>query len=146
MVFDRNIFNKLFSVKNNSEKLHVEPSKLRILLVDRDDDDRIMIKNLFSYSYEVVTFGNELDAISYVRNHTIDIAFIADDFLHRINGAKLLFFMRENSKVFFRAFALTNYVSEPQRAYLISAGFEDTISKPVDYPSVNDLIYYKRLT
>jgi CheY-like chemotaxis protein len=114
-------------------------------LVERDNDDRIMIKKLFSYSFQVVTFGNELEAINYVRNHPIDIAFIADDFLNRINGAKLLFFLRENSKVFFRAFALINYVSEPQRTYLISAGFEDTIRKPVDYMLVNDLIYYKRL-
>lgn len=105
-----------------------------------------MIRKLFSYSYEVVTFGNELDAINYVRDHTIDIALIADDFLHRINGAKLLFFLRENSKGFFRAFALINYVSEPQRNYLISAGFEDTISKPVDFLRVNDLIYFKRVT
>ena len=105
-----------------------------------------MIKKLFSYSYEVVAFGNELDAISYIRTHTIDIAFIADDFLNRINGAKLLFFLRENSKIFFRAFALINYISEAQRNYLISAGFEDTICKPLDYLLVNDLIYYKRLT
>ena len=145
MQFDRHFLDKLFSVRSNSRK-HDEPAKLQILLVDRDHDDRIMIKKLFSNSYQVVTFGNELDAISYVRNHSIDIAFIADDFLNRINGAKLLFFLRENSNVFFRAFALTNYISETQRNYLISAGFEDTICKPVDYRLINDLIYYKRLT
>jgi CheY-like chemotaxis protein len=144
--FDRNFFDKWFSVRTNSRKHDVEPAKLQILLVDRDADDRIMIKKLFSYSYQVVTFGNELDAISYVRNHPIDIAFIADDFLNRVNGAKLLFFLRENSKVFFRAFALINYISEAQRHHLISAGFEDTICKPVDYTLVNDLIYYRRPT
>jgi CheY-like chemotaxis protein len=146
VLFERHFFSKLFSVKSNSGDHDVEPAKLRILLVDRDDYDLIMIKKLFSYSFHVVTFGNELDAISYVRNHPIDIAFIADDFLNRINGAKLLFFLRENSKAFFRAFALINYISDAQRNHLISAGFEDTICKPVDYTLVNDLIYYKRMT
>jgi len=146
MLFERHFLDKLFSVRTNRKKYDIEPAKLQILLVDRDDNDRIMIKKLFSYSYHVVAFGNELDAINYVRTHPIDIAFIADDFLNRINGAKLLFFLKENSKVLFRAFALVNYISGTQRNYLISAGFEDTICKPVDYTVVNDLIYYKRVT
>ena len=137
---------RLFTVKSEREKYEdVDRAKLHVMLVEDDDEDRIAIKRILSHTFEVVDFARDFDAILHVRRNYIDIALLSDNYLANISVARLLIALRENSKVFFRAFALTRYVSESQRGYLIAAGFEDTICKPIDYLRVNDLIYFRRM-
>ena len=117
---------------------------IRILLVEREDYVRTSIKKLLENSFEVVDFRCEFDAVKYVKRNTVDLAILSDDLFENINGASLLLSLRKNCKKTFRAFALISQLSDAQRNYLITAGFEDIICKPVKFPDFSDLVYFRK--
>lgn len=120
------------------------PAPIRILLVEREDYVRTSIKRLLENSFEVVDFGYDFDAVEYVKRNTVDLAILSDDLFENINGARLLLSLRENCKQTFRAFALISHLSYAQRSYLITAGFEDIICKPVKFTEFSDLVYFRK--
>ena len=119
-------------------------ASIRILLVEREDYVRIPIRKLLENSFEVVDFRSGFDAVEYIKRNTIDVAILSDDLFENINGASLLLSLRENCKQTFRAFALMSQLSDSQRNYLIAAGFEDIICRPVKFPEFSDLVYFRK--
>ena len=119
---------------------------IKILLVEREDYVRTCIKKLLENSFEVVDFKRDLDAVEYIKGNTVDLVILSDDLFENINGATLLLSLRENCKQAFRAFALTSQLSDAQRNYLIAAGFEDIICKPVKFHEFSDMVYFRKVS
>ena len=147
-MFPALFFRKLFSPKGvkplQMSKATAVP--IRILLVEREDYARISIKKLLENAFEVVDFRGEFDAVEYIKRNTVDVAILSDDLFENINGASVLSSLRENCKQTFRAFALISQLSDAQRNYLISAGFEEIICKPVKLPEFSDLVYFRKVS
>jgi len=145
-VFPALFFKKLFSPSGVKP---LQPSQstaasIRILLVEREDFTRISIKKLLENSFEVVDFRGQFEAVEYIKRSTVDIAILSDDLFENINGVSLLLSLRKNCKQTFRAFALISQLSDAQRNYLITSGFEDIICKPVKFPEFSDLVYFRK--
>ena len=147
-MFPAPFFRKIFFPRGDKP---LRPSKataasIRILLVERENYVRISIRKLLENSFEVVDFRSGSDAVEYIKHNTVDIAIVSDDLCENINGASLLLSLRENCKQTFRAFALISQLSEAQRNYLITAGFEEIICKPVKFPEFSDLVYFRKVS
>ena len=117
----------------------------RVMLIESNEIDRRTVGQILRQSFEVVEFGDEYDAVSYIRRNRVDIALINDAVLQNINAGRILFTLRENSKEPFRAFALTSHFSDLQRAYLTTAGFEQVLAKPMNAVMFSDLVYFSKV-
>src|SRR5687767_12788723 len=70
----------------------------RVMLIESNEMDRRIVGQVLRESFEVVDFGDEYDAVSYIRRNRVDIALINDAVLQNINAGRILYTLRENSK------------------------------------------------
>lgn len=141
-----NFFRNLINWPAPTVQPAIEKTSLpRVLVIEHNELDRRTLTHALRQSFEVVDFGDEFDAVAYVRRNHVDVALINDAVLQNINAGRILYSLRENSKDPFRAFALTAHFSELQRAYLTTAGFEQVLPKPMNPMMFSDLFYFNKV-
>lgn len=117
---------------------------IKLLIIDANDLDRNLTKRALENRFWVADFSNLLNVIEFVKENPIDVVIINDSYSENINAAEVLFSLQQHCRKSFRAFAATRHYSESQRAFLLSAGFEELLCKPIDGAALTDLICFKR--
>lgn len=119
----------------------VDASRLRILVVDDDEDlAHLLAKVLVTRNYEVRTARDSLSAIRTAIEFTPDVALV-DIGLPMMDGYELA---RELRKVLpagsCRLIALTGYSEEGEKEKARDAGFEEHLLKPVNLATLRKAI------
>jgi CheY-like chemotaxis protein len=121
--------------------VNLDPSRLRILVVDDDEDLAFLLaKVLVTKNYEVRTARDSLSAIRTAIEFTPDVA-LMDIGLPMMDGYELA---RELRKVLpagsCRLIALTGYSEEGEKEKARDAGFEEHLLKPVNLATLRKAI------
>lgn len=116
-----------------SDDATVDESRLRILVVDDDEDlAHLLAKVLITRNYEVCTARDSMSAIRAAIEFTPDVA-LMDIELPTMNGYELA---REIRKILpagkCRMIALTGFSEEGEKERARDAGFEEHLLKPVN--------------
>ena len=119
----------------------VDASRLRILVVDDDEDlAHLLAKVLVTRNYEVRTARDSLSAIRTAIEFTPDVALV-DLGLPMMDGYELA---RELRKVLpagsCRLIALTGYSEDGEKEKAREAGFEEHLLKPVNLATLRKAI------
>jgi CheY-like chemotaxis protein len=117
------------SSSNNGTRKH------HVLIVEDDDDSREMLGELVaSYGHHAVAAANADEALSQVRAHKPDLAFI-DLGLPELGGCELARLLREAMAdapgIKTRLVALTGYSDREMRESAGAAGFDAYVVKPI---------------
>lgn len=121
--------------------LDVDESRLRILVVDDDEDlAHLLAKVLVTRNYEVRTARDSMSAIRAAIEFAPDVA-LMDIGLPMMNGYELA---REVRKILpegkCRLIALTGYSEEGEKQKAREAGFEEHLLKPVNLATLRKAI------
>jgi CheY-like chemotaxis protein len=124
-----------------SDAPSVEESRLRILVVDDDEDlAHLLAKVLVTRNYEVRTARDSMSAIRAAIEFTPDVA-LMDIGLPMMNGYELA---REIRKILpegsCRLIALTGFSEEGEKEKAREAGFEEHLLKPVNLATLRKAI------
>lgn len=125
----------------SSDAPSVEESRLRILVVDDDEDlAHLLAKVLVTRNYEVRTARDSMSAIRAAIEFTPDVA-LMDIGLPMMNGYELA---RELRKILpagsCRLIALTGFSEEGEKEKAREAGFEEHLLKPVNLATLRKAI------
>jgi CheY-like chemotaxis protein len=120
---------------------YVDESRLRILVVDDDEDlAHLLAKVLVTRNYEVRTARDSMSAIRAAIEFAPDVA-LMDIGLPMMNGYELA---REFRKILpaekCRLIALTGYSEEGEKEKARAAGFEEHLLKPVNLATLRKAI------
>lgn len=124
-----------------ADEMSLDPSRLRILVVDDDEDLAFLLaKVLVTKNYEVRTARDSLSAIRIAIEFSPDVA-LMDIGLPMMDGYELA---RELRKVLppgsCRLIALTGYSEEGEKEKAREAGFEEHLLKPVNLATLRKAI------
>ena len=128
-------------VSDPSERLSLDESRLRILVVDDDEDlAHLLAKVLVRRNYEVRTARDSVSAIRAASEFAPDVA-LMDIGLPMMDGYQLA---REFRKILpagsCRLIALTGLSEEGEKEKARAAGFEEHLLKPVNLATLRKAI------
>ncbi len=128
-------------IPTSTHDADVEESRLRILVVDDDEDlAHLLAKVLVTRNYEVRTARDSMSAIRAAIEFEPDVA-LMDIGLPMMNGYELA---REVRKILpagkCRLIALTGYSEEGEKEKARAAGFEEHLLKPVNLATLRKAI------
>ncbi|HTK81161.1 MAG TPA: response regulator [Bacteroidota bacterium] len=104
-------------------------AKARILVVDDEDDLRMLLEHVVtSAGYAVTTAEDGQDAIAKIQNNTFDLALL-DIQMPNASGIEVLKFIRTNAPAT-KAIMLTGYADLNYAMEARQFGAKDFISKP----------------
>ena len=120
-------------------KNEVKENKDRItLLIAEDNEDLLLLmRNLLSHHYQVLTALNGKDALSVIRNHEVDIV-ISDVMMPEMDGLELCGIIKNNIETsHIPVIMLTAKNSVDDRVECYNAGADGYIAKPFDLKVLN---------
>ncbi|MDO8281198.1 MAG: response regulator [Thermodesulfovibrionia bacterium] len=105
----------------------------KILVVEDNDKNLRLIRDILRYyKYEVIEAVNGEEAVTYAVSRLPDLI-LMDIQMPVMDGFKALKLLRENPATKdIKAIALTSFAMAGDREKILSAGFNDYISKPMD--------------
>lgn len=121
----------------------VMPKKIRVLLVEDNDDSREMLKILLEqYGIETVAVDSAAEAFDVITHNPPDIL-ISDVGLPDEDGYELIKKIRQlppekGGRI--PAIALTGYVSLQDRAYALEVGYQEHLAKPLETDKLLELL------
>ena len=115
--------------------------KARILVVDDEDDLRMLLDHVVSSAgYQVTTAMDGEEAISKIQNNTFDVALL-DIQMPNANGIEVLKYLHKNSPKT-KAIMLTGYADLKYAIEAREYGAKDFINKPYKLEDVIKTIEY----
>lgn len=106
-------------------------SRARILVVEDNDDTRLLLRHLLGRTYELALAGSVDDAIAHASRTTFDILIIDINLGEVRTGIDVLTEVRgQPSHRNVRALALTAYALPGDAERYLEAGFDAYMSKP----------------
>jgi signal transduction histidine kinase/FixJ family two-component response regulator len=128
-----------YSVGRRAE---VEPSGLRVLVVDDNADAAVLLADALSASgHLTATAADGPTALEAAAEFAPDVALL-DIGLPVIDGFELARQFRANPKLCrTRLIAVTGYGQEHDRRHSTAAGFDEHLTKPVDLGQLNGLVH-----
>ncbi|NDV57550.1 hybrid sensor histidine kinase/response regulator transcription factor [Bacteroides sp. 519] len=104
--------------------------RIKLLLVENNDDIRLLLKEMFSFNYEVIEMDNAKEAYEYASNQEIDII-ISEIMIPETNGIELCNMLKNNIRTFhIPVILLSSQPSEKQEIESIRVGADEYIVKP----------------
>ena len=91
-----------------------------------------MMKRMLQNNHDVFDFGQIDDAITCMDGCEFDVLVIKDHMNERSDAASALATVKNLTNKKLIAVAIMEYASKVQREYLVRAGFQEVISKPID--------------
>jgi DNA-binding response OmpR family regulator len=126
--------------KEVEKKAHakVEALPLRLMVVeDHPDTANTLLRLLTRYGYKVESADTVAGALELARTHEFDVI-VTDIGLPDGNGVDLFQQIRaENIQKELRGIALSGFGTEEDVARSKAAGFDDHLTKPVDFSSLH---------
>ncbi|NOZ75106.1 MAG: response regulator [FCB group bacterium] len=117
------------SVKRNRQG--IESDRPSILIVDDNQDNLIALKALLKSDYTILEAVNGEEGLRMIEKHHPDLV-LMDIMLPKMDGVTVLKKVREDKTLAdIPMVALTGKAMKGDREQLLSAGFDDYISKPV---------------
>jgi len=118
--------------EDESLKSRVEPSKTAILLVEDNEELLILMKDILSKHYNVVTAINGIDAQDRLKNQEIDII-VSDVMMPELDGLSLCRILKNDLETsHIPVILLTAKNSTEDRIECYNAGADAYIAKPFD--------------
>lgn len=135
---------------NETKDIYFDCSKYRVLLVDDNKLNRIVIERLLKpYKIKYDSVGSSAECISKIKSGEKYDLILLDHMMPEVDGIETFRILKKmNSITLPPVVAITaNIVTELKETY-IKEGFSDYLSKPVDIKELNQLIhkYFKRKT
>lgn len=120
--------------KNNSFSPQIENKLPLILIVDDDEDTRLMMNYLLKlWNYRVVEASDDDDAVREAKLYRPDLILVSDK-ISRIDALATTMRIRELSELDNTVIIFINGYSEPAvHASAIAAGANDFMFKPIDF-------------
>ena len=112
-----------------------------ILYVDDDLQSRILIQHLIGNHYDVVICATAEKAIELLKENTFDLILLDIRLDGEINGIDLLNFIKKlpwHNNV--PVLAVTAFAFAEDKRYLLTCGFTDYISKPINLRSFKEMV------
>lgn len=108
------------------------PHRPRILVVEDNADNRLLVRALLQPLYEISEYENGTDALAGISSQSPDLVLL-DISLPGMDGYAVLGAIRANpSMADIPVIALTAHAMTGDRDKIIASGFNDYISKPID--------------
>ena len=127
------------------KNLNIEKYKnLKILIAeDNYTNQKVILGFLHKIGFDnIYMVDNGLDCLAFLKKNYIDICFI-DIKMPMLNGTDLLLQIKHSKKILKIPYciALTAYSLKDDRENFLKMGFDEYISKPVDFSILYNLIY-----
>lgn len=115
--------------------MHEMSQRATVLVVDDQQDSRLILEDMLSQKFDVVTAANGVEALEAMRNHPalvlLDVVMPVMDGLEVCRRLKSEASTRDTPVIF-----LTSLDSPTDEAFALSLGAEDFVHKPVSAPVV----------
>lgn len=107
-----------------------DKQRTKLLLVEDNNEVRILLKEIFSFNYEVIEVDNAKEAYEYTNNQAVDII-ISEIMIPETNGIELCNMLKNNVRTLhIPVILLSSQPSEKQEIESIRAGADEYIVKP----------------
>ena len=113
----------------------------KILYVDDDPQSRMLVKHLIGQRYNLITCATAEEAMQILADNTFDLILLDIRLEGEMSGIGLLEKIRSmpqhnDTPVV----AVTAFAFEEDKRYLLSSGFTDYISKPINIGSFKEMV------
>ncbi len=114
----------------------------KILYVDDDLQSRLLVKHLIGKYYHLTLVADAEEALRILQNQTFDLILLDIRLEGEMSGIDLLKKIRQmplHDGV--PVVAVTAFAFEEDKRYLLSSGFTDYVSKPIDLRIFKEIVY-----
>ena len=113
----------------------------QIAIVDDNDDTREVLRMLLERDHQFSEFSDARSFLDHLDkgNGTIDLALL-DIKLPDMDGATLARIVRHQRRLPFPMIAITAHVVKDIRRTLLDAGFDDVLTKPLDFLNISVVV------
>jgi len=112
----------------------------RIFYVDDDPQSRILVKHLIGKFYDLTLCSTAEEALNILQKETFDLILLDIRLEGEMSGIELLAKLRNIPQhAYTPVLAITAYAFEEDKKLLLSAGFTDYISKPINLNHFKEL-------
>ncbi len=112
----------------------------RIFYVDDDPQSRMLVKHLIGKFYDLTLCSSAERALEILQKETFDLILLDIRLEGEMNGIELLAKLRNIPRhAYTPVVAITAYAFEEDKKQLLSAGFTDYISKPINLNHFKEL-------
>lgn len=114
--------------------------RLTIAIIDDNDDSRFIFRTFLEDRYEVIEFGDGLQAIEGMRGSLPDVVFL-DISLPGVDGVEVLQRIRDDETLRkLKVIAFTAHSMMGDRERFLNHGFDAYLSKPINLRLINEII------
>jgi len=116
-------------------------SRKRILYVDDDLQSRLLVKHIIGRVYDLFLCSTVEETLQLLETGTFDLLLLDIRLEGEITGVELLAMIRKMpSHAETPAIAVTAFAFDEDKKYILSSGFSDYISKPVNLHNFKETI------
>ncbi len=113
----------------------------RILYVDDDLQSRLLVKHVIGRVYDLFLCSTVEETLQLLKTNTFDLLLLDIRLEGEITGVELLTMIRKiPSHAETPALAVTAFAFDEDKKYILSSGFSDYISKPINLHNFKELI------
>jgi len=113
----------------------------RVLYVDDDLQSRLLVKHLIGKSYDLTVHSTAEEAIQMLRNNIFDLILLDIRLEGGMSGIELLAKLRTlQQHAETPVIAVTAFAFEEDKKHLLSSGFTDYISKPINLNAFKETV------
>jgi CheY-like chemotaxis protein len=114
---------------------------LKILIVEDNDKNRILIRDVLKYyGYEVIEAENGKNGVKLAKQHLPDLI-LMDIQMPVMDGFTAIALLKDDPLTRpIKVLALTSFAMKGDRERIMQAGFNDYIAKPIDTRQLPELI------
>ncbi len=125
----------------NLNNMDNSDSLKKILYVDDDLQSRLLVKHLIGKHYELTLVSNAEQALEVLNKETFDLILLDIRLEGEMSGIELLSRIRQMPQhEGVPVIAVTAYAYEDDKRYLLSSGFTDYVSKPIDLENFKNIV------
>ncbi len=108
-------------------------SRKRILYVDDDLQSRLLVKHIIGRVYDLFLCSTVEETLQLLKTSTFNLLLLDIRLEGEITGVELLAMIRKiPSRAGIPAIAVTAFAFDEDKKYILSSGFSDYISKPIN--------------
>ena len=117
-----------------------QASERVIAIIDDNEENRFVFRTYFEDRYRVLEFSDGPEALRLLKTQVPDIIFL-DISLPGIDGIEVLHQIRQDHRLrHLPVVAVTAHAMFGDRERFLNAGFDDYVSKPIDFNRVTQMI------
>ncbi len=114
----------------------------KILYVDDDLQSRLLVKHLIGKHYHLTLVSNAKEALEVLQNQVFDLILLDIRLEGEMSGIDLLKKIQQMPWHYGApVIAVTAFAFEEDKRFLLSSGFTDYVSKPIDLQYFKEIVY-----